>query len=94
VLGPALDGGWWVIGLAAVDPTAVFRGIPLSTPATYDRQRRRLCALGLSVHCAPMRRDVDNADDLSALAAEAPASRTARLAFSLGFGRADVGSAA
>jgi hypothetical protein len=92
VLGRARDGGWWVIGLPSVnvpiDPAAVFTGIPMSTPVTGDRQERRLRALGLTVRRAPVRRDIDTADDLAAVAAEAPGTRTAMLAMALGLDRA------
>jgi uncharacterized protein len=83
VLGPAVDGGWWVIGLAGVDPAAVFEGIPMSTPRTGALQRRRLRSLGLAVHPAPTRRDIDTAADLTAVSAAAPTTRTAALAASL-----------
>jgi uncharacterized protein len=83
VLGAAEDGGWWVIGLAGVDPAAVFDGIPMSTPATGAHQRRRLRALGLAVHRAPIRRDIDTATDLAVVAAAAPDTRTAALAAGL-----------
>jgi len=84
VLGPAVDGGWWAIGLAGVDPHAVFRGIPMSTPVTGQRQERRLRALGLSVRYGPPLRDIDTATDLLLVAGEAPASRTAILTAALG----------
>jgi uncharacterized protein len=95
VLGHAVDGGWWVIGLAGAgladrgltlaDAHAVFAGVPMSTPVTGDRQERRLRALGLLVHRARVLRDVDTVDDLAAVAAAAPGTRTAALAASLGF---------
>ena len=83
VLGAAVDGGWWVIGLAAADPVAVFDGIPMSTPMTGAHQQRRLRALGLAVHRAPVHRDIDTAADLVAVAAGAPDTRTAALAAAL-----------
>jgi glycosyltransferase A (GT-A) superfamily protein (DUF2064 family) len=91
VLGRACDGGWWVIGLPPmdqqIDPAAVFTGIPMSTPVTGERQETRLRALGLTVHPAPVRRDIDTAEDLAAVAAEAPRTRTAMLAAALGVDR-------
>jgi hypothetical protein len=86
VLGAANDGGWWVIGLAGVDPAAVFAGVPMSTSVTGELQRRRLEALGQRVHRAPVRRDIDRAGDLAAVAAMAPWTHTARLAARLGAG--------
>ncbi len=80
VLGHALDGGWWVIGLAGVDPVAAFAGVPMSTARTGQQQERRLRTLGLAVHHAMPRRDIDRAADLDAVAAEIPGSRTAAAA--------------
>lgn len=96
VLGHAVDGGWWVIGLTGVDPAAVFDGVPMSTPMTGDRQEQRLRALGLSVWHAPRRRDMDTYNDLVAVAAEATGSRTATVAAALGIDRAvaDAGAVA
>lgn len=90
VVGHAFDGGWWVIGLAGVDPTAVFAGVPMSSPITGHRQEQRLRALGLDVHHAPSQRDIDTVGDLLAVAAEAPGTRTARLAAALGLDRCRV----
>lgn len=84
VLGPALDGGWWIIGLAEVDPAAAFDGVPMSTPMTGALQRRRLRSLGLVVHGAPTRQDIDTVADLAAVAGAAPTTRTAAVAASLG----------
>lgn len=83
VLGPALDGGWWVIGLphlAPVDLCRVFCGIPMSTSSTGFAQDQRLRRLGHDVVAAPVRRDIDTIDDLAAVAADAPGSRTAAVA--------------
>ena len=76
LLGPAVDGGWWAIGLERPDPR-VFRGVPMSAPYTGAAQRRRLRALGHRVaELAPMR-DVDRIEDALAVARVAPASRFA-----------------
>ena len=83
VLGPAIDGGWWVIGLAGVDPSAAFTGVPMSTPVTGALQQRRLRSLGLAVHSASAQRDIDTATDLAAVALVAPTTRTAAVAASL-----------
>jgi uncharacterized protein len=83
VLGPAVDGGWWVIGFADVDPWAVFSGIPMSTPATGALQQRRLRALGLRVQRATTHRDIDTVADLAAVSAAAPSTRTAAVAATL-----------
>ena len=93
VLGAAADGGWWVIGLADVDPVAVFTGIPMSTAVTGAHQRRRLRTLGLAVHRARVHRDIDTADDLAAVAQDAPGTRTAAVATALGIGLRTAGVA-
>ncbi|MET8471921.1 DUF2064 domain-containing protein [Streptomyces sp. NPDC004856] len=78
--GPALDGGFWALGLATPDPD-LLRGVPMSTAHTGAAQRARLTGAGLRVRDLPPLRDVDTADDAAAVAAEAPHGRfAARLA--------------
>jgi uncharacterized protein len=77
VLGPALDGGYWAIGLRKPTP-AVFEGVPMSTPDTGKVQRQRLQELGLRTVALPPLRDVDTYADALAVAAEVPGSRFAR----------------
>ncbi|WP_055500385.1 TIGR04282 family arsenosugar biosynthesis glycosyltransferase [Streptomyces albus] len=69
--GPAADGGFWALGLAAPDP-ALLRGVPMSTPRTGAVQRARLVAAGLTVTDLPELRDVDEPEDAAAVAAQAP----------------------
>jgi len=90
VLGHALDGGWWVIGWNAADPDAMFAGIPMSTPHTGRAQQSRIAALGLSLHRAAPKRDIDTIDDLRVIADRHPGLRTARVARSLARPRAVV----
>ncbi|MFI8201504.1 DUF2064 domain-containing protein [Streptomyces sp. NPDC085937] len=76
--GPAADGGFWALGLAAPDP-GLLRGVPMSRPDTGAAQRRRLD--GLRVRDLPLLRDVDTARDAAAVAGAAPGGRfAARLA--------------
>jgi uncharacterized protein len=77
VLGPALDGGYWAIGLKRPDER-VFEGVPMSTPHTGSVQLLRLRALGLRPAVLPRLRDVDTMDDALRVAREAPATRFAR----------------
>lgn len=74
--GPADDGGFWALGLAAPDP-ALLRGVPMSVPDTGEVQRRRLTAAGLAVRDLPELCDVDTPADAARVAATAPGSRFA-----------------
>ncbi|MFG2586814.1 DUF2064 domain-containing protein [Streptomyces sp. NPDC048438] len=74
--GPAEDGGFWALGLAAPDPGLV-RGVPMSRPDTGEIQRARLTGAGLTVRDLPHLRDVDTAEDALHVAAAAPHGRFA-----------------
>jgi hypothetical protein len=76
LLGPALDGGWWVIGLCGADPDLVFKDVPMSRHDTGQKQEARLRDLRLDVIAAPAYRDIDTVEDLLAVAAAIPGSRT------------------
>lgn len=82
--GPALDGGWWAVGLREPDPRA-FLGIAPSRPDTGRRQRHRLRQMGLRLADLPPVRDVDDIDDARAVAAEAPGTAFARTLRRLGY---------
>lgn len=66
VLGPADDGGYCLIGLSAPCPE-LFRSISWSTSEALDQTLYRAGRLGLSQALLPSCRDVDTAEDLSAL---------------------------
>jgi rSAM/selenodomain-associated transferase 1 len=76
VLGPAADGGWWLLGLHRADASLV-TGIPTSRVDTGLRQRERLVGKGLRVLDLQVLRDVDTAADAAEVAALAPGSRFA-----------------
>jgi uncharacterized protein len=76
VLGPALDGGYWTIGMRRPD-RAAFHGVPMSSDGTYAAQRARLAELGLRTSPLPALRDVDTIDDAAAVAREWPGTRFA-----------------
>jgi rSAM/selenodomain-associated transferase 1 len=86
--GPALDGGYWGIGLRRPDP-AVFADVPMSVDHTGAVQRGRLAALALRTADLPPLRDVDTIRDAHAVAAEAPGG-----AFALALERIAPGEAA
>ena len=66
VLGPALDGGYYLIGLKKPRP-ALFENLPWSTDRVLGMTREKADALGLSTALLPEWRDVDTIDDLRAL---------------------------
>ena len=76
VLGPALDGGYWCIGLKRPS-RAVFDGVPMSEATTCAAQRARIRELGMHLREQPALRDVDTFDDALIVARQAPASRFA-----------------
>ncbi len=71
VLGLAVDGGYWAIGLHRSDP-AVFAEIPMSTSSTGLAQLSRLHRLHRSVQMLPMSHDLDTIEDLRIAAHHAP----------------------
>ena len=74
--GPALDGGYWGIGLPRPD-AEVFDDVPMSERRTGAVQRARLAALGLQTLDLQPLRDVDTIEAARAVAAEAPGGRFA-----------------
>ncbi|MBI2944890.1 MAG: TIGR04282 family arsenosugar biosynthesis glycosyltransferase [Candidatus Wallbacteria bacterium] len=66
VLGPATDGGYYLMALRSPCP-GLFAGIPWSTPAVLSRTLARCGSLGLTVELLPELRDVDELGDLLAL---------------------------
>ena len=77
VLGPAADGGWWVLGLRDPRYAQVLVDIPTSRPDTGRRTLHALRAAGLRVVPAPTLRDVDTAADAVAVSRAAAGSRFA-----------------
>jgi rSAM/selenodomain-associated transferase 1 len=66
VLGPALDGGYYLIGLKKAAPP-LFRDIPWSTDRVLALTKEKAAMQGLSVGFLPEWRDVDTIDDLNML---------------------------
>ena len=78
VLGEALDGGWWAIGLQ--EPRReIFEGVPMSTPDTGRLQRKRLEELGIRFTSLEVLRDIDTAEDAHAVAEEHPQLRFSKM---------------
>ncbi len=69
VLGPAEDGGYWLIGLRRHDPT-LFQDVPWSTGEVLDCTRQHLRTLGWQWHELAPRWDLDRPEDLERVAAD------------------------
>lgn len=76
VLGPAVDGGWWAIGLHAADDR-VFVDVPMSTRHTGRAQRARLESLAMQVGDLPELVDVDHFAEARIVADSIPHTRFA-----------------
>jgi rSAM/selenodomain-associated transferase 1 len=69
VIGPSLDGGYYLIGCnAATFQPGLFSGIPWSTEGVLKSTRAILDGKGLRVAILPPWRDIDTYEDLKALA--------------------------
>ena len=66
VLGPALDGGYYLIGLNQSAPT-LFENMPWSTDRVLPLTRAKAESLGLRIALLPEWRDIDRLEDLRAL---------------------------
>ncbi len=65
VLGPAVDGGYYLVALR--EPHDVFAGVPWSSSVVLERTLERAAALGLRVRLLEPDFDVDTAEDLERL---------------------------
>lgn len=76
-LGPAEDGGWWVLALRAPEQARCLAQVPMSVPDTGVRTRAALEQQGGTVCSLSILRDIDTWDDGRAVAAQAPETRFA-----------------
>lgn len=66
VLGPTVDGGYYLIGLRKHVPE-LFRDIPWSTDQVYARTEQKAASLGLTLTILPTLRDIDTVEDLQTI---------------------------
>jgi rSAM/selenodomain-associated transferase 1 len=66
VLGPADDGGYYLLGLGRVVPE-ILHGIPWGSGAVCAETRRRCSAFGLRLRLLPATFDVDEVEDVARL---------------------------
>jgi rSAM/selenodomain-associated transferase 1 len=63
VIGPALDGGYWLLGRIDCN-VDIFRGISWGTPQVFCETIKKLESSGTSYREIRQRRDIDNSSDL------------------------------
>ncbi|MGL4745684.1 MAG: DUF2064 domain-containing protein [Dermatophilaceae bacterium] len=78
VLGPAEDGGWWVLVTCTPDQADPLSGVPMSRPDTGRLTAAALAAAGTPARFTVTLRDIDIPADAHAAAAVAPGTRFAR----------------
>jgi uncharacterized protein len=76
VLGPALDGGYTLIGLSQAH-RRIFADIPWSTPQVYERTVERAREMRLPVVSLPQWYDIDDGESLRLLESELAGERPA-----------------
>lgn len=85
VLGPARDGGWWVLGVGEPAMADCLRTVPMSAPDTGELTLKALRDNGIDVVTVQTLADVDFAADVAAVReACAPAGRFARVTSAAG----------
>lgn len=79
VIGPASDGGWWALGVAAPRLARFLVDVPMSRADTCARTQAAVELAGATPVALPELADVDTADDIEPVRAQcAPTSRFAR----------------
>ena len=72
VLGPATDGGWWLLGLHDPAFAECLRGVQMSRPDTGELTLLALREAGLRVRLLTTLADVDTVDDVAQVRRECP----------------------
>ncbi len=68
VLGPATDGGWWVLALSDPSAAAVLADVRMSRSDTFVATREALALAGQSVRVVHVLTDVDTVDEAASVA--------------------------
>ena len=72
VIGPAFDGGWWLLGVGSPQLVRPLGDVPMSTSRTGELTRKALVRAGAVVTDIETLRDVDEVLDAESVAAAAP----------------------
>lgn len=80
VLGPASDGGWWLLGVQHGSDAAVLPHVAMSRPDTAEQT---IAALGGEVDLLRTLTDIDTWEDVLAVAADLPGSHLSHTVESL-----------
>lgn len=75
VLGPTVDGGYYLIGLRSPVPD-LFENMPWSTDQVYARTKQKIQELGFTLKILPTLRDFDTVEDLQLFIREAKDSQS------------------
>ena len=70
VFGPAVDGGWWALGLADPRVASALEGVAMSRPDTGRRTLAALADRGVVAVRLPELADVDSSEDVWSVAGE------------------------
>lgn len=81
VLGPADDGGYWLVGQRAPG-LDLFSGVPWSSPGTYSATLERLAGIGVRAERLERLADLDTLEDLAAAIADPRVDQGVREALS------------
>jgi len=75
-LGPATDGGFYLLGLREPLPAGIFREVAWSGPQVLQTTLANCAARNLSTHLLPIWPDVDTLEDLTAYATRNQSEKT------------------